>query len=76
MDGRIRWGILGPGAIPQRFATALKAVPDADLIAVGSRNRQRANAFADTFDIPHRHANYTDLTQDPDVDVILSLIHI
>ncbi len=70
MDGRIRWGILGPGAISQRFATALKAVPDADLIAVGSRNRQRANAFADTFDIPHRHANYTDLTQDPDVDVI------
>ena len=70
MQEKIRWGILGPGTISQKFATGLKAIPDAEITAVGSRNLQRANAFADTFRIPHRHGNYADLAHDPEVDVI------
>ena len=70
MQKKTRWGILGPGTISQKFATGLKAVSDAEITAVGSRDLQRANAFADTFSIPHRHGNYTDLAHNPDVDVI------
>ena len=70
MPKKIRWGILGPGGIAHKFATGLKAIPDAEITAVGSRDLQRANAFADTFNIPHRHGNYTDLGHDPTVDVI------
>lgn len=70
MRKKIRWGILGPGTISQKFATGLKAISEAEITAVGSRDLQRANAFADTFNIPHRHGNYIDLAHNPEVDVI------
>ena len=70
MEKKIRWGILGPGTIAQKFATGLKAIPDAEITAVGSRVLQRANTFADAFNVPHRHSNYVDLAHNPEVDVI------
>ena len=70
MPKKIRWGILGPGGIAHKFATGLKAVPDAEIRAVGSRDLQRADAFADTFDIRHRHGSYIELVDNPEVDVI------
>ncbi len=66
----VRWGILGPGSIANRFAEGAHALPDARLIAVGSRDRSRADAFADKYGIPNRHGSYESLVQDPDVDVI------
>ena len=41
MQEKIRWGILGPGTISQKFATGLKAIPDAEITAVGSRDLHR-----------------------------------
>ena len=70
MSEKIKWGILGPGGIAHKFATAVKAIPDAEIVAVGSRDRQRANAFADTFDVPHRHGSYVELANNPEVDVV------
>lgn len=70
MQKKIRWGILGPGTIAEKFATGLKAIPDAEITAVGSRVLQRANTFADVFDISQRHGNYADLAHNPEVDVI------
>ena len=70
MARKIRWGILGPGSIAERFAAGLKAVPDAELTAVGSRSLERANIFADSFNIPHRHGTYEGLADDSDVDAI------
>ena len=70
MSGKIRWGILGPGGIAHKFASALKAIPDTEITAVGSRDLQRADAFADTFDIPHRHGSYVELANNPEVDVV------
>ncbi|MDE0326336.1 MAG: Gfo/Idh/MocA family oxidoreductase [Candidatus Poribacteria bacterium] len=70
MPKKIRWGILGPGGISHKFAIGLKAVPDTEIVAVGSRDLQRANTFADTFDIPYRHGSYIELVNDPEVDVI------
>lgn len=70
MPGKIRWGILGPGGIAHKFAAALEAIPDAEIIAVGSRDFQRANTFADTFDVPHRHSSYVELANNSEVDVV------
>lgn len=70
MSGKIRWGILGPGGIAHKFADALKVIRDAEITAVGSRDLQRADAFADTFDVPHRHGNYVELANNPEVDVV------
>ena len=70
MADTIRWGILGPGAIAHSFANGLKVLPDAELVAVGSRAQKRADKFGDEFDVPHRHGSYEALAADPDVDVI------
>ncbi|CAN5822213.1 Gfo/Idh/MocA family oxidoreductase [soil metagenome] len=69
-DRNIRWGIIGAGKIAHHFANGLKAVPDAELVAVGSRARATAAAFGEEFDVPRRHASYTQLVADPEVDVV------
>ncbi|MDX9953588.1 MAG: Gfo/Idh/MocA family oxidoreductase [Anaerolineae bacterium] len=70
MADNLRWGILGTGAIAQQFARGLRVLPDARLVAVGSRTAESAERFGHAFDIPRRHADYRALAEDPDVDVI------
>jgi predicted dehydrogenase len=66
----IRWGIIGTGGIAGALATDLRLVPDASLVAVGSRSQSTADEFGARFDVPHRHATYDDLVNDPDVDAV------
>lgn len=70
MYEKIRWGIIGTGNIAKHFARGLAALPDAELIAVGSRSQETADAFADPFNIPRRHASYEALVMDDAVDVV------
>ncbi|WP_250028175.1 Gfo/Idh/MocA family protein [Paractinoplanes maris] len=69
-EQKVRWGILGPGGIAASFAADLPLVPGAELAAVGSRNQQTADAFAERFGFARAHGSYADLAADPDVDVI------
>src|SRR5215813_12044980 len=66
----VRWGILGAGSIANRLAEGVLVLPDAKLTAVGSRSQEKADAFADKYGIPNRHASYDALVNDPEVDVI------
>jgi predicted dehydrogenase len=66
----VRWGIIGTGGIAGRFAQDLELLPDARLVAVGSRTQEGADAFAQTWDIPNRHPSYADLVADPEVDAV------
>ena len=66
----IRWGILGPGKIAHKFATGLKSIPDAALVAVGSRTLDRATRFAAEYNVPRVHGHYESLAADPEVDVV------
>ncbi len=70
MVDKIRWGILGTGGIAKTFANGLSVLPDAELVAVGSRTQGTADEFGSQFNVPHRHPTYEALAADPDVDVI------
>jgi predicted dehydrogenase len=70
MPDIIRWGILSTGHIAHKFATGLSILPDAKLVAVGSRTQAAADAFANEFGAPRRHASYEALAADPEVDAI------
>lgn len=70
MASRIKWGILGTGSIARQFAEGLKVLPDAELLAVGSRAQASADAFGDRFQIPRRYGSYEALARDPDVHVV------
>ena len=65
-----RWGILGSGRIARKFASDLKHVKDSELIAIGSRSLENAEAFAAEFPVAHKHASYEALVQNNKVDVI------
>ena len=67
---KFRWGILGTGAIARQFVRGLRSVPEAEVLAVGSRSEASAAKFADKRNIPRRHASYHDLASDPGVDVV------
>jgi predicted dehydrogenase len=69
-DRPVRWGILATGGIAHAFARDLALLPGCEVIAVGSRSRASADAFGDEFGVPHRHASYQALVDDPDVDVV------
>ncbi len=66
----IRWGILGAGWIAGSFATAVRSATRAPLVAVGSRDRTRAERFATQHGIPTTHVGYRDLVEDPQVDAV------
>jgi len=70
MGSKIKWGILGPGNIAHSFAKGLSVISDAELIAAASRSIERANKFADEFDIPRRYGSYDELVSDADIDAI------
>jgi predicted dehydrogenase len=65
----VGWGVLGPGRIARSFAADLSLVPDGRLVATGSRDEQRAAAFAAEFG-GRAHGSYEELLADPDVDVV------
>ncbi len=67
---KIRWGILSTGNIAEQFAKGLSVLDDAELVAVGSRSPASAEQFGEKYNVPHRHATYEDLVNDPDVDAI------
>ncbi len=70
-EGRpLRWGIIGTGKIAHHFARGLAVVPDAELVAVGSRAQATADAFGDEFAVAGRHPSYRQLAADPAVDVV------
>ncbi|UYO96168.1 Gfo/Idh/MocA family oxidoreductase [Microbacterium sp. M28] len=65
----LRWGILATGGIAAAFASDLRTA-GLDLVAVGSRSQESADAFAARFDIARAHGSYEALATDPDVDII------
>jgi hypothetical protein len=66
----IRWGILGTGQIARTVAQDFRLVPEAVLLAVGSRDQTRAQAFARHHGIAKAYGSYEDLLQDRDIDVV------
>jgi predicted dehydrogenase len=71
---RIRWGILGTGKIARILATAIAGSTEGRLVAVGSRDPDRAAELAIGFDAKGAGA-YDDVIADPDVDVVYVAMH-
>lgn len=65
----LRWGILATGGIAHAFASDLRTA-GLDLVAVGSRSQESADAFAAEYNVAHAHPSYEALAADPDVDIV------
>jgi predicted dehydrogenase len=66
----MNWGIIGLGKISNKFATALKSVPDANIYAVASRSQAKADDFAKVHEAEVAYGTYDKLFQNENVDVV------
>lgn len=66
----VRWGIAGPGRIAAALAPDFLHVPNAELVAVASRDEERAREFANHHGVATAHGSYRALLDDPEVDAI------
>lgn len=70
MSDHVRWGVLATGAIAEIFVSDLRLLPDARVVAVGSRTAAAAQAFAERHGIPKAYGSWNALASDPEVDVV------
>jgi predicted dehydrogenase len=64
------FAILGLGKIARKFAEDLALIPDAKLVAVGSRSAERAAAFASDFGAEYAAGSYEAAFDGPRVDAV------
>jgi predicted dehydrogenase len=67
----LRWGVLSTASIGKRLVNpAIQASSNGELVAVASRDAERARAFAAGTGIPRHHGSYEALLGDPEVDAV------
>lgn len=66
----LRWGLLSTARINRRLISAIHAAERAELVAVASRSKARAEAYAGEWQIPRAYGSYQALLGDPAVDAI------
>lgn len=66
----LRWGILAPGGIANKFAEAVHGFTAGTVVAVGSRDAARAAQFAARHGIPRWYGSYAELVADDEVEAV------
>ena len=69
-DKIMRVGIIGTGWIAEKAAITLNGLTDCEAYAVGSRKKETAEAFAAKWHIAKAYGSYSELINDPDVDLV------
>lgn len=71
MGDKVRWGVLGVAKIATRkVIPAMQAGERSEIVAIASRDREKARRAADELGIPKAYASYEALLADPDVEAI------
>ncbi len=73
--GKLRCGILGTGWMLGKYAEAFRMLDDAALVALASRDGERARAAGAKHGVPRVHAGYESLVDDPEIDIIVNALH-
>ncbi len=69
-DKTIRFGVIGPGVIANKFAQAVQLCDDAVITAVASRNQARGDDYAASYGVQTVYTSYDALIEDPEIDAI------
>ncbi len=69
-DRKLRWGLLSTARINRSVIPPLRMSPRNELVAVASRSKDKAEAYAKQWDIPRTFGSYEEMLADPGIDVI------
>ncbi len=66
----VKWGILSTADINRKLLAGAAESDDVEVVAVGSRDRARAEEFAAAWSIDRAYGTYDELLADPDVEAV------
>ena len=69
-DGLLRVGIIGAGWIAEKAAITLNGLADCEAYAIASRSKEKADAFAEKWNVKKAYGSYSELIADPSVDLV------
>lgn len=67
---KVRWGLLSTANINRRVIPAIRASRRGELVAVASRTRERAEAYAREWEIPRAFGSYDEMLASGAVDAV------
>lgn len=67
---RVRWGLLSTAHINRSLIPPILHSKHSELVAIASRNPEKAVNYARDWNIPKAYGSYEDLLTDPEIDVI------
>jgi len=67
---RFKIGIIGTGWIADKMAITINGMPEVELYAVASRNKETAEKFAVEHGVTKSYGSYLDLVEDPNVELV------
>jgi xylose dehydrogenase (NAD/NADP) len=70
VSAAVTWGLLSTARINGAVIAAARASELADVVAVASRDDERARSYAEQFAIPRAHDSYEALLADPEVEAV------
>jgi D-xylose 1-dehydrogenase (NADP+, D-xylono-1,5-lactone-forming) len=70
MGSLVKWGFLSTADINRKLIPGAHASEKVELIAVASRDKRRAEAYADEWEIPRAYGSYEDLLADPEIEAV------
>jgi len=66
----VRLGLLSTARINKLLVAGARATREVEVVAIGSRDRERAEAQARELGVPRAHGSYEELIADPEVDAV------
>jgi predicted dehydrogenase len=70
MGLEVKWGFLSTADINDKLLPGANASPDVDVVAVASRDPERARAYANERGIERAYGTYEELLADPDIEAL------
>ncbi len=70
MADAVKWGILSTADINRKLIPGAHASPKVDLLAIASRDKARAESYAQEWGIARAYGSYEELLADPDVEAV------
>src|SRR5215213_1366089 len=68
---KVRWGVLSTSNIGRRAVLpAIQRSTNGELLAIASRDADKARAFADELGIPRAYPSYEQLLADPEIEAV------
>lgn len=74
MRNKLRWGLLSTARINRSLIGPIQASRNSELVAVASRDLERALTYAEEWNIPQALGSYESMLEDPDIDVIYNAL--